>query len=302
MPDQPNSWVTVRSTELSAGIDPLGAQLSALRDSAGRGLLWHGDPAVWAGRAPLLFPIVGTLAGGRYRLGDQSFALGRHGFARGKPFEIVASTPSAAVFRLGTDEATLAVYPFQFELEVAFTVAGPTLSIVATARNLGSEKMPASLGFHPGFLWPLPFGQARSNHFIQFEADEPAPVRRIDSAGLMTDERHPTPIVNRRLALTDELFRNDVLILDQVQSRAVVYGAEGGPQLEIRFPDSTCLGLWTKPGAPFVCIEPWQGVTDPAGFAGDIREKPGIFEVAPGATHSITMAITLRGAQRAGAG
>jgi len=296
MPDQPNSWVDVRSAELSAGIDPLGAQLSALRDGAGRDLLWHGDPSVWAGRAPLLFPIIGTLAGGHYRLGDRSFALSRHGFARGKPFEIVAATPSAAVFRLGADDTTLAVYPFQFELEVAFTLEGPTLSVVATVRNLGSEKMPASLGFHPGFLWPLPFGKARSSHFIQFEADEPAPIRRINSDGLLTAERHPTPIVDRRLALTDELFRDDVLILDPVKSRSVLYGADDGPQLEIRFPDSTYLGLWTRPGAPFICIEPWQGVTDPAGFSGDLREKPGIFEVAPGATHSITMAITLRGA------
>jgi galactose mutarotase-like enzyme len=102
--------------------------------------------------------------------------------------------------------------------------------------------------------------------------------------------------VKRRLTLADSLFRDDVIILDEVKSRSVRYGAESGPQLEIRFPDAPYLGLWTRPGAQFICIEPWQGATDPAGFAGDILHKPGMFIVAPGATHSLSMAITLHGA------
>src|SRR5262249_53881159 len=141
------SRIPVRSADLSAQIDPLGAQLSVLQDREGRNVLWHGDPAIWAGRAPLLFPIVGTLAGGRYRLGDRSYALPRHGFARGKPFEIVTTTPSSALFRLRADESTLAVYPFRFELDVSFSATGPTLSVVASVRNTGDVEMPASLGF-----------------------------------------------------------------------------------------------------------------------------------------------------------
>src|SRR5688572_28703931 len=114
LPD--TQWVALRSADLSVQVDPLGAQLSVLQDRHGRDLLWHGDPAVWAGRAPILFPIVGSLAGGRYRLGDRSFALGRHGFARGKRFDVVTTKPSSALFRLREDESTLAVYPFRFEL------------------------------------------------------------------------------------------------------------------------------------------------------------------------------------------
>ncbi|MEJ1965341.1 MAG: aldose 1-epimerase family protein [Gammaproteobacteria bacterium] len=287
--------MNLRSASLAAQIDPLGAQLSTLRDADGRDLLWNGDPAVWAGRAPILFPIVGTLAGGSYRFGAKRFALSRHGFARGKRFETLSATANSAVFRLRADEATLAVYPFQFELDVSFALEGATLSVIATARNAGQEAMPASLGFHPGFRWPLPYGQARDAHFIELEVDEPAPIRRITSEGLISPERHPTPIVNRRLALADELFRDDVVILDEVRSRSVRYGAQTGPRIEMRFPDARYLGLWTKPGAPFICIEPWQGVTDPAGFDDDIRHKPGIFMVAPGATHSLSMIVSLLG-------
>jgi galactose mutarotase-like enzyme len=284
----------VRSATLTAEINPLGAQLSTLRDREGRDLLWNGDAAVWAGRAPILFPIVGSLAGGRYRLGGRSFALSRHGFARGKPFEVVATTASSATFRLRADESTLAVYPFHFELEVSYVLASSTLSVNASVRNTGSEPLPASLGFHPGLRWPLPYGPARAAHFIEFEADEPAPIRRINPDGLLSREGFPTPVTNRRLMLSDELFRDDVMILDTLNSRSLRYGAADGPLVEVRFPDAQYLGLWTKPGAPFICIEPWQGITDPAGFAEDFTRKPGVFTVEPGATHSLNMGITLR--------
>src|SRR5258707_167416 len=111
-------WNWVRSTQLVAQINPLGAQLSVLQDGSGRDLLWNGDPAVWAGRAPVLFPVVGTLAGGVYRLGSKEYRLPRHGFARGKSFTMVEATSSKATFRLTADAQTLEVYPFQFQLDV----------------------------------------------------------------------------------------------------------------------------------------------------------------------------------------
>ena len=201
MAEPQNSWVPLRSAELHAEVNPQGAQLSVLRDASGRDLLWNGDPAVWSGRAPILFPIVGELAGGKYHLDGKSYPLSRHGFARGKPFNVVTATGSSATFRLSADEATLAVYPFQFELDMRFAVNGATLAVIASVRNLGDTNMPASFGYHPGFRWPLPYGRERSAHFIEFATDEPAPLRCLNSAGLVTPEMRPTPISNRRLVL-----------------------------------------------------------------------------------------------------
>ncbi len=293
MLDRQTQWVSLTSGDLTAEINPLGAQLSILRDRAGRDLLWDGDPSVWTGRAPLLFPIVGTLAGGCYRLGSKTYHLPRHGFARGKLFDIVNATSASAAFRLKADESSLLVYPFHFELEVRIALDGPTLSVTTHVRNTGDEAMPASFGYHPGFRWPLPFGGARSSHFIEFASDEPAPIRRLDADGLLSPERHATPISQRRLSLEDSLFQNDAIILDEIRSRSVTYGADDGPRLQVSFPDSPHLGLWTKPRANFICIEPWHGIADPVGFSGDFRAKPGVFMLAPGAALPITMAITL---------
>ncbi|HEY0747598.1 MAG TPA: aldose 1-epimerase family protein [Steroidobacteraceae bacterium] len=300
---QPHPWVSIASDALIAEIDPLGAQLSSLKDRAALDLLWDGDPKVWAGRAPLLFPIVGALAGGTYRVGSESFQLPRHGFARGKLFSIENTSSSAAKFRLSADSASLQVYPFHFELDVEYVISGTTLSVITQISNQGDADMPASFGYHPGFRWPLPFGQPRSAHFIDFEMDEPAPVRRIDAAGLLTAQRHATPVAGRRLSLTDSLFQSDVIIFDQIKSRSVIYGAAQGPLIKIGFADvrgaaapgaaAPYLGIWTKPGAPFICIEPWHGVTDPEGYSGDLKDKPGIFVLSAGASLTAAMDITL---------
>jgi galactose mutarotase-like enzyme len=175
--------VSIASEALSARIDPLGAQLFALRDAAGRDLLWDGDPAVWNGRAPILFPIVGSLAGGRYRLGGAAYELPRHGFARRKAFAVVETAASSARFRLRADPETRAVYPFEFELDLVFGLEGAGLTVSAEIRNPGERPLPASFGFHPAFRWPLPYGQAREAHFVRFDEDEPAPIRRLGPAG-----------------------------------------------------------------------------------------------------------------------
>jgi len=286
-------WIPLSSATLHAEINPVGAQLCVLRDANGRDLLWNGDPAVWTGRAPILFPIVGELAGGHYRLGDHAYSLSRHGFARGKSFNVVAATATTATFRLQADETTLRLYPFQFELDVRFALNGATLAVTTAVRNLADANMPASFGYHPGLRWPLPYGRERSAHFIEFATDEPAPIRRLNNTGLLSPDPLPTPVSNRRLVLEDGLFTNDAVIFDQVRSRSVTYGANEGPRIRVGFPDSPYLGIWTKPGAPFICIEPWHGMADSAGFTGDFTVKPGVFTVAPGGVQSIEMTLTL---------
>jgi galactose mutarotase-like enzyme len=290
MSDDEGTWISLSTGQISAKINPMGAQLSVLRDQSELDLLWNGDPTVWSGRAPILFPIVGALAGGVYRLGSATYSLSRHGFARGKAFEVIEANDTAALFRLRADEATRAIYPFDFELDIQFELRQATLAVSALIRNNGDADMPASFGFHPAFRWPLPYAKSRAAHFIEFEQEEPAPIRRLSPQGLRAPTPHPTPIRARRLMLDDALFRDDAIIMDQVRSSAVTYGAEGAPRVRVSYPDTPYLGLWSKPGN-FICIEPWHGIADPEGFAGDFREKPGVLSVASDATIEIRMEI-----------
>lgn len=285
--------IEIASDALSASIDPLGAELSHLRDGEGRELMTDADPAYWAGRAPLLFPIVGRLNGDRYRLDGRDYPLPQHGFARRQPFELLERGPAHAVLRLADNEATRAVYPFEFTLDAAFSLAGATLSIEVTATNRGAVPTPASFGFHPAFAWPLPYGGTREAHRIVFETEEPAPLNRIEG-GLIGAADRPSPVEGRVLRLSDALFDADALVWEAPRSRALSYGTDGGPQLEIGFANMPTLALWTKPGARFLCVEPWQGHADPAGFEGEIWDKPGMLRLAPGEARGFAMQVTLR--------
>lgn len=286
--------VTIASDTLTAQISPLGAELWSLADAQGRALMTDADPAFWTGRAPLLFPIVGALAGDQYRLDGESYAMARHGFARRSPFALVEADSASALFRLRANDATRAPYPFDFQLDMGFALTGATLAMTATVSNRGDRPMPFSFGYHPAFAWPLPFGGATEDHRIVFERDEPAPIRRLDPAtGLLATEPQPSPVNGRFYAPAFADFEADALIWDQLASRSLTYGVPGQPCLRIDFPDTPMLGIWQKPGARYLCIEPWAGIADPLGFEGDFTEKPSVMTLAPGAQQRLRMDVTL---------
>lgn len=286
--------VTIASEHLTARINPLGAELWSLTDAAGGEYMTDADPAFWTGHAPLLFPIVGALSDGRYRLGDTAHEMSKHGFARGSAFELAEQTAGEVRFLLTDDARSRNLYPFTFALEMAFRLDGWTLAMAASVTNRGDEAMPFSFGFHPAFAWPLPGGAAKDAYRIIFTEDEPGDIRRIDPAsGLVLPDPLPSPVEDRTLPLDPALFARDALIWDDLASRALTYGAPGGASLAIAFPDTPILGIWQKPGANYICIEPWQGIADPEGFTGDFRKKPGIVSLPPGASRSFRMDVTI---------
>ena len=286
-------FIRIASDTLSAAINPIGAELSSLRDVEGRELMTDADPAFWTGRAPLLFPVVGMPFREAIRVDGVEYPMKKHGFARRARFAVAEVGADQARFVLVDSDETRASYPFAFELAVTFRIAGPTLSVDVAVTNRGAVEMPASFGFHPAFAWPLPYGQDRGAHRILFSADEPDALKTIAADGTIADATRESPFDGRTLHLADALFAKDALVWDRVRSDKVTYGATAGPRLDIRFPDTPMLGIWTKPGAAYVCVEPWHGIADPEGYTGEFRDKAGVFIVPVGGEKRIGMSVTL---------
>ena len=286
--------IRIATERLSAEISPLGAELRTLRDEAGRDLLSDGPPEYWTGRAPFLFPVVGATNGDIIHVDGKAYPMAKHGFARKTTFELVERQSDRVTFRLESSGATRAQYPFEFRLDVTHAIKGSALHTEARLTNPGDVPLPASFGFHPALRWPLPWGGARADHRLVFAEAEPAPIRRIDPvSGLVFPDPRPTPVEGDTLAPRDELFVEDALIFDQLRSRSVRFGVPGGRMLRADFPEMPLLGVWTKPGAPFLCIEPWQGLADPVGYTGDFRDKPHVIQVAPGEERRFAMTIDI---------
>ena len=288
--------LSIASPALSASIDPLGAELWSLTDADGRQLMTDADPQWWTGHAPLLFPFVGRSRGDVYRLDGREYPMPQHGFARRKPFVPVEQTDASLLLRLEADDETRVAYPFDFRLDMGFAIEGATLRMTATVANRGEAPMPFSFGYHPAFAWPLPYGGDVEDHRVTFENPEPAAIRKVgDEPGLIAREPFSSPVDGNTLAPTYAMFEGDALIWDDLKSRSLTWGVPGQPHLKIDFPDTPWLGLWQKPGAHYLCVEPWAGMADPVGFDGDVWDKQGIMTLLPGDARSFRMDVGLMG-------
>jgi len=283
---------TLHNDTMTATVAADGAELCSLKNAEGFELLWQAGEA-WPRHAPLLFPIVGRLKNDELRHRGKIYPMTQHGFARDHRFDWVQREPRSCKLQLADDAATRARYPFAFRLSAAYTLNNAGLEIGLEIANMGNEVLPASIGAHPAFNWPLLPGLAKEDYALVFSQEEPAPIRRLKD-GLLRAAPEPTPVRGNTLALSERLFDDDAIIMDQPASRSVRFVAPRGPQVEVSWEGFRELGIWSKPkGAAFVCIEPWHGFASPADFDGEFKEKPGLMHIARGESRTLKYRIRI---------
>lgn len=256
-----------------------GAELCSFGEGGGE-MMWQAGPA-WPRHAPVLFPIVGRLKDDTLKYGGQDFHMTQHGFARDRAFTWAERQADHCRLVLVDDTDTRGIYPFAFRLELNFRIEDGALIVTYRSTNTGEGTLPVSQGAHPAFRWPLADGVAKDAHRLTFEADEQAPMPRV-SGGLLGPAIYPSPIHDHVLELNEALFIDDALILPAPASRWVRYTAPGAPGLEIRWDGFPSFGIWMRPGADFLCLEPWSGMASPADWDGGFEGKPGLTLLAPG--------------------
>lgn len=283
--------VTLDNGLIRATIKAHGAELCSLRDPRGHEMLWQAGPE-WPRHAPILFPIVGRLKGDVLRHDGRSYPMTQHGFARDMPFAWVEQGASSCTLTLEDSPATRSRYPFAFRLSVSYALENRTLMIRYDVSNTGDGMLPASIGAHPAFNWPLPGAADKTSHRIVFSDPEPAPVRRL-MGGLLQPHAEPTPVRGQDLMLSPSLFDADAVIFDQLVSTSLRFEAPGASPIGFAWEGFRDLGIWSPPkGASFLCIEPWYGYASPADFDGDFSDKPGVMQLEPGKTRSFTQRIS----------
>ena len=275
----------------SAEIALAGAEARAWRVN-GRDLLWPSDPAVWDQISPILFPVVGWTRDGA-RVDGRHYALGLHGFAAAQTFSVETQSENAARLTLRDNAETRAVYPFEFQLTVAYRLSESALEMTIEIANRGAAPMPYACGLHPGFCWPFA-GGSREDYVIHFEKPERPEVPVMVPGGLISQRKRPVPIEGSTLKLGDELFAHDALCFIDPASRSLKFVAPDGAAIALELGGFPHFALWMRGGARFLCLEAWTGYSDPEGFAGELKEKPAMRILTSGdaARHSATYAFT----------
>ncbi|MCL6706916.1 aldose 1-epimerase family protein [Pseudomonas sp. R2.Fl] len=278
---------------LAVEVSSLGAEMQSLTDRAGRSFLWNGDAEWWSGRSPILFPIVGKAPDDVVTISGRPYPMKQHGFARRSEFTLADTGPGVCRHRLVAGDETRAVYPFDFALDLEHRLSGATLTVTATVTNDGDASMPYGIGFHPAFLWPLPGGEGRPHAVILDNGGEP-PLIRL-AGGLISPDRRPSPFDGGRLVLDRSQFEADAMIFPEGAGDGLTYGVEGGPALRFRFDNLPNLAIWQKPGAPFVCIEPWHGMAAHADGTAELVERPFTAALAPGENARYAFSVEIPG-------
>ena len=262
---------TISNSNLTAQINHFGAELFSLKNHENQEYIWEGNPSFWGKHSPILFPIVGTLKNNSYNYEGKEYQLSRHGFAREMEFKLVKQSESSATFSLTSSEESRKVYPFDFELQVIYTLDENKLIIGYNIINNNNGVMPFSIGAHPAFALPKPF----KAYALTFEYPEILTSFELEN-DLLSDKSTTIEMIDNQVPLDYSLFEKDALIFKRLQSKNITILDNKNPLLRVQFDDFPNLGIWTKSNAPFLCIEPWLGYSDTVHSSGDILEKEGI--------------------------
>lgn len=262
---------TISNSKISASIKHSGAELFSLKNSQNKEFIWEGNPDFWGKHSPVLFPIVGTLKNNTYTINGVEYQLPRHGFARDMEFQLIQKTDNSAIFSLKYNEETLKKYPFQFELQLIYTLNEATLDLEYKVINKGETKMPFSIGAHPAIALP----EAFENYAFEFEKKETLEYYLLEN-DLISNKTKVLETTDNLVPLNYNLFKNDALIFKTLESKSLTILENSDPYIKIDFKDFPSLGIWTKENAPFICIEPWLGYSDTAENSGDLFKKEGI--------------------------
>lgn len=288
---------TLKNDILTVEVSGHGAELTSIRKGSTE-YLWQADPAFWGRHSPVLFPIVGSVWEKRYRVEGKEYELGQHGFARDMDFTLVNATETEVRYRLESTPETLAKYPWPFVLEIAYRLHDGNLDVIWEVSNPGKEEMFFQIGAHPAFCYPDYDPQTMERGFLSFDRNEGLECIRIKEKGCVDAEtRYPLEVPqDGLLPLTSETFDaiDTIMLQDSQIGKVTLHRADGSPWLSLSF-DAPVVGIWSPPtkNAPFICIEPWYGRCDRAGYEGDYREKDWINRLGAGETFRSVYTISI---------
>jgi galactose mutarotase-like enzyme len=282
--------IEIANRESVACVRERGAELASLR-VGGDEVIWQSRPEVWSGSAPILFPIVGRLKGGAFTHLGRRYELAKHGLVRTRELAVEQRTLDTVTLLMGADDETRASYPFEFEFRVTFSLIPRGLRVAYEVLNLGDEEMLFSLGSHPAIRLDLETAPLQDYYVELSEPETLGRYRIVD--GLLSHTKEPFLNSEREIPLSAELFEQDALIFRSIRSESVAVRCRRNARVvRVDTGGAPDLGLWAKPGADYVCVEPWWGHDDPMDVDGELGRKPSIRALSPGA--AFHTAITLR--------
>lgn len=233
---------------------------------------------------PFCFPICGRLIDGnqsQYQHDGKPYPMAIHGFGHQQVWQVLSQGQDNITLQLSDNDITRSIYPFSFDVALAYQVKAGQLVCQQTYKNTGSKPMPYYAGFHPYFFIDPKYKKQ------DVQVDMSAQHRLIYNEAL-------TDIIGQTSPLSFPIG----LMADQVNES--LHEVEPGQPIRLLFPDDfqiemSFLGpemqlfryvqLYHIADQPFFCIEPWMSPPNSMNHADRLHW------LEPGQTEQVTLVL-----------
>ena len=275
--------------KLTVTVSNIGAQIKSIKNQDDREYMWSGDPAIWNRTAPIMFPICGGLRDDAYIYGDKKYTLTKHGFVLFREFDCEEHSQDVLTLVTRDTPDTREVYPFNFEFRVRFTLEDNTLHVSFLTTNTGAGTMYYAPGAHEAYSCP----EGIEEYDVVFDKTEPL-VRTVLDGNYLEHKTEPVEADGNTLHMKYSHMDNDCVVFENLKSRgATLTKRDGSRKIHVAFDDFKYFVLWTKKGAPYLCLEPWNGIPDRVDADGILVNKEGILALESGGTQIFTHHISI---------
>lgn len=287
---------TIQNNNFQVSVKEIGAELCSFKSlTSKKEYLWDGNPDVWAAHAPNLFPVIGCLKNDGFLYHEEEYKCPKHGFIRNnKNIYLIEKEKNSLTFGFKYSKETLKIYPFKFEFAIKYILEENNLIVKHNITNHGDENMLFSLGGHPGFKCPIREDENYEDYYLEFEKPEVAETWRVEKNGLIGNKTFPVFDEPTIINLHPHIFDDDALVFKNLNSSKVSLKSKMSKHvLTVSFKDFPYLGIWAKPNAEFVCIEPWLGIADSFDTDRKFETKEGLIQLPPKKNFVATYTITI---------
>jgi galactose mutarotase-like enzyme len=288
--------ISLSNDELEVKIQKVGAEICSIKKTGSNAeYIWQADPNIWGSHAPVLFPIIGSLKNNEFLFEGETYSLPKHGFIRNNPYlQILEKTADSLSLGLEYSAESLKQYPFKFKFSIKFQIVGRTLEVSHEIVNIDDKPLYFSIGGHPAFNTKFSEDDRYEDYFLEFDSKVNLHSNLLSKDGLISEETKLIVEDNYILQLHSNIFDNDALIFQDITSKKVsLKSLKYEEILSVSYSDFKDLGIWAKPGAPFVCIEPWLGIADLANTDREFTTKKGINKLMPSQQFNASYSIEI---------
>ncbi|PNW28926.1 aldose 1-epimerase family protein [Formosa algae] len=288
---------TLENELLKIAVKQAGAELCAINAINNTNqFMWDANPDIWENFAPNLFPIIGALKDDTMHFEGEHFKMTKHGIIRHNTnIKLEKQSANTLAFSLLYSEETLKKYPFKFKFTIQYELIENKIAVTHTVENLDDNTLYFSVGGHPAFKCPVYKDEAYTDYYLEFDQKETSESYALNmDLGLVSDHTFPVITKDSTIPLHYDLFNEDALIFKDLKSTKVALKSNNnGTILTVDYPGFPYLGIWAKPHANYVCIEPWLGIADHENHNQDFKTKEGIQTLAAKQTFKATYTIEI---------